>query len=220
MFPTKETVSHSEISPATRVYFMLYSLSFLFVCLSVPEDTSLWIQEGLALQSWTQHCTSATDNCQDRCHNSFVELFRENSLIYATLLGSRLSRCPQESTSSPCRLTRLPTGCLQPHEGWNSSRTWWVKDQREGRAGHTLLERLPGQGYWSHPRDLEGIQTCRLPPGSPWIPLGSGEGAPLQPWAAALPWRVLHPRGNSRTRSSCIEIVPSLPLRPCRNAAV
>lgn len=88
------------------------------------------------------------------------------------------SGCSMESTNSPCHLMRLPTGCLQPCEGWNSTRTWWGKDQREGGAGYMLLERLQGtviglrQVIWKGSR----CAGCSLQ-----IPLALGRGLHSSP---------------------------------------
>lgn len=48
MFPTKETVSHSEISSAAWVCIYILLL-FTFFCLFLVSEH--WIQQGLALQS-------------------------------------------------------------------------------------------------------------------------------------------------------------------------
>lgn len=111
------------------------------------QDKSFLVQEGPALQSQTQHCISATGKWQEMCCGSFAELVKKNSLIYATLSGSKL----QSMISGKHEVTvPLGTCCLKGCQGKVTQETPW-----EG----------------SRHADMQACQLC--PVVSPWL-LGWG----------------------------------------------
>lgn len=164
MFPTKETVSHSEISLATRVYFYALIFFMFFVCLPFgprrqkplnPRGTS-----SAKLNTAPHLCHS---KWQERCHNSFTELFRENSLISATLLGRRLQPVPSGKHELPTPLDmaadRLKFSQDAVGEGLEGRGSWAHVAWKAARARLSVSPRGSG-------RDPDILGSLQMSPSS------------------------------------------------------
>lgn len=197
MFPTKETFSQWDQS--LFLHLILFT-SFICLCFSPNTHKPLnpWGTRSAKLntalhtssrqmtrirQTPWQFCRSVWRNHLDLCNT--IRLKAAVAALWKAQTPRAAWRGCQQAACSPGRVEIPP--------GPGGGRT------REKGSGVHAAGKAARHSYWSQTGDLEGIQVCRLFPADP---LGSGEGASLKPWAAAPLWGVLHPTGNSGTRSS------------------